>query len=323
MAKTGGHFERCNVGCVEVHNKRTQAYLDGVKAAGLPLYFFEELTVNNTHWESDRQEFAGKTCAQIFDSLKKLYTEKTGLAPQLKDRTRINKKTGMKQTIAGWSPIREAVIPIKEDTTVKDFKPVFDWLRQNGLEPIRLDLHKDEGYKNNETGEVKINYHAHLVVCWVDLQTGKTANLKKDKMSEFNQTVLPDALSMEVGTPKAITGIKHRSSMEQRIHEQEERIEQLEAKLKDSVQKLSLINKELSKFGCEPIRPKFEIEAENKRLRAEKEAAEQVAKEAKEKALEAITIGKEKDAQIEALTHKNKMLEKTIAMYKKADKLFK
>ena len=65
MAKTGGHFSRCNVGSVEAHNERTQAYLDGVKAAGLPLYFFQNLTVNNTHWMSDRQEFAGKTCAQI------------------------------------------------------------------------------------------------------------------------------------------------------------------------------------------------------------------------------------------------------------------
>lgn len=209
MAKTGGHFERCNVGSVEAHNERTRDYLEKVKASGLPLYFFQNLTANNTHWVNDRQEFAGKTCSQIFESLKQLYTEKTGQAPQLKDRTRINKKTGKEYTVAGWSPIREAVIPIKEDTTVEDFKPVFAWLRLNGLEPIRLDLHKDEGYKDEKTGETKMNYHAHLVVCWVDLQTGKTANLKKDKMSEFNQKVLPEALGMEAGESKNITGAKH------------------------------------------------------------------------------------------------------------------
>lgn len=209
MAKTGGHFERCNVGSVEAHNERTRDYLEKVKASGKSLYFFQNLTVNNTHWANGRQEFAGKTCAQIFESLKQLYTEKTGQAPQLKDRKRINKKTGKEYTIAGWSPIREAVIPIKEDTTVEDFKPVFDWLRRNGLEPIRLDLHKDEGYENQETGERKMNYHAHLVVCWVDLQTGRTANLKKDKMSEFNQKVLPEALHMEAGESKNITAAKH------------------------------------------------------------------------------------------------------------------
>ncbi len=245
MAKTGGHFSRCNVGSVEAHNERTQAYLDGVKAAGLPLYFFQNLTANNTHWVNDRQEFAGKTCAQIFESLKQLYTEKTGQAPQLKDRTRINKKTGKEYTIAGWSPIREAVIPIKEDTTVEDFKPVFDWLRRNGLEPIRLDLHKDEGYENQETGERKMNYHAHLVVCWVDLQTGRTANLKKEKMSEFNQKVLPEALDMEAGESKNITAAKHlrpeeyKSMMDAKrqadnhVSEAKKQVQQLEEKQKN------------------------------------------------------------------------------------------
>ena len=245
MAKTGGHFSRCNVGSVEAHNERTQAYLDGVKAAGLPLYFFQNLTVNNTHWMSDRQEFTGKTCAQIFESLKQLYTEKTGQAPQLKDRTRINKKTGKEYTVAGWSPIREAVIPIKEDTTVEDFKPVFDWLRRNGLEPIRLDLHKDEGYENQETGERKMNYHAHLVVCWVDLQTGRTANLKKEKMSEFNQKVLPEALDMEAGESKNITAAKHlrpeeyksmmdaKRQADNQVSEAKKQVHQLEEKQKN------------------------------------------------------------------------------------------
>lgn len=238
MAKTGGHFSRCNVGSVEAHNERTQAYLDGVKAAGLPLYFFQNLTVNNTHWMSDRQEFAGKTCAQIFESLKQLYTEKTGQAPQLKDRTRINKKTGKEYTVAGWSPIREAVIPIKEDTTVEDFKPVFAWLRLNGLEPIRLDLHKDEGYEDEETGEKKMNYHGHLVVCWVDLQTGKTANLKKDKMSEFNQKILPEALGMEAGESKAITGKEHLTPAAQRAKAEVERLEAKAVAVEEKVQHL-------------------------------------------------------------------------------------
>lgn len=234
MPKTSGHFKRCNVGSVEAHNERTQDYLDKVKAAGLPLYFFQELTANNTHWVNDRQEFAGKTCSQIFEWLKQLYTEKTGQAPQLKDRTRVNKKTGKEYTVSGWSPIREAVIVIKEDTTIDDFKPVFDWLRQNGLEPIRLDLHKDEGYKDQDTGEVKMNYHAHLTVCWVDLQTGKTANLKEDKMSEFNQEVLPAALGMERGEAKEVSGREHMD-----VPEYREYAEALEA-LKEETRKADL-----------------------------------------------------------------------------------
>lgn len=220
--KTGGHFERCNVGSVEAHNERTPNYLASVKAAGRSFYFFHELTPNNTHWVNP--EFDGITCNSLFEQLQQLYKEKTGQMPQLKDRERVNKKTGKVTIIAGWSPIREACIPIKADTTINDFDKVLDWLRQKGLTPIRLDLHKDEGYKDKDTGEVKMNYHAHLVVCWVDRQTGKTAKLNAQDMSEFNQVVLPNALGMEAGEAKAVTGKEHLTPEEQRKKAELERL---------------------------------------------------------------------------------------------------
>ena len=212
MAKTGGNFERCNVGSVEAHNLRTPEYLKGVQESGRNLYFFQDLTKKNTSYVNPTYE--GKTCSQIFQDLVQLYKSKIGQMPQLKDREWIDKKTGKKKKRPGWSPIREAVIPIKADTTLEDFDKLVAWLRQKGVEVIRLDLHKDEGYENL-TGKRKMNYHAHLVVDWIDHKTANTAKLTPADMSEF-QTMCALSLDMERGTPKTVTNKEHLNSAEYR-----------------------------------------------------------------------------------------------------------
>ena len=122
MAKTGGHFDPCNVGCVEKHNERDPEYLKSVEASGRKLYFFSDLTCLNSSWIA--RTYSGKSCSQIFEELKQLYTEKVGQAPQLKERKRVNKKTGKVTKIAGWSPIREAVIPKVLFIELTSFSPI-------------------------------------------------------------------------------------------------------------------------------------------------------------------------------------------------------
>ena len=212
MAKTGGNFERCNVGSVEAHNLRTPEYLKGVQESGRNLYFFQDLTKNNSSYVNPTYE--GKTCNQIFQDLVQLYKSKIGQMPQLKDREWIDKKTGKKKKRPGWSPIREAVLPIKADTTLKDFDKLTAWLRQKGVEVIRIDLHKDEGYESL-MGKRKMNYHAHLVVDWIDHKTANTAKLTPADMREF-QTMCALSLDMERGTPKTVTGKEHLSPAEYR-----------------------------------------------------------------------------------------------------------
>lgn len=79
--KTGGHWKPCNVGSVEAHNERRVEYLESVKKAGLNLYFFEQMTKNNSHWVNDHERYNGKTVTEVFDAMKKLYTEKTDNHP--------------------------------------------------------------------------------------------------------------------------------------------------------------------------------------------------------------------------------------------------
>lgn len=206
MAKTGIKIKRCNVGSVEAHNKRSEEYLESVKKSGCKIYIYSDLTPNNTSWENKR--YSGKTCQSLFEDMKSLYREKVGQEPQLQDRERTNKKTGKKTIIAGWSPIREGVAPIKENTKIADFAPVVEWARSNGLDVIRIDLHFDEGHDDAKTNERKLNRHAHIVFDWMNHKTGKTIKLDDKKMSEL-QDVMASALGMERGERKEKTGKEH------------------------------------------------------------------------------------------------------------------
>ena len=196
--KTGGHWVPCNVGSVEVHNERRPEYIESVKKSGLNLYFFENLTKNNSHWVNDMERYKGKTVSEVFEAMKVLYTEKIGQPPQLEEKIKKSKKTGKEYKHAGWSPIREMCPPIKADTKIEDFDYFREWAKKQGIEIIRIDLHKDEGHYDKKTGEFKMNYHAHVVGSFLDWETGKTINRGPEVMSEM-QTVLAISLDMERG----------------------------------------------------------------------------------------------------------------------------
>ena len=205
MAKTGIHIKRCNVGSVEAHNERKKNYLRKLQELGRQLYFFQDLTRLNKSWVNPM--YAGKSVAQHFDDMCQRYLSMTGQAPQLKDRERLDKKTGKMKVIAGWSPIREGCPPIKPNTQLKDFAPFVKWLRSKNRDVIRIDLHHDEGHEDEE-GQRIMNHHAHVVIDWTDHKTGKTVKLSKKDMEEM-QTVLAESLGMERGAPKADTGREH------------------------------------------------------------------------------------------------------------------
>ncbi|MCM1531060.1 MAG: hypothetical protein NC048_05580 [Bacteroides sp.] len=263
MEKTGIKIKRCNVGSVEDHNKRTEQYLDGLEKAEKRLYFFPDLTSNNVSWENPR--YNGKSCQTLFNEAITLYKEKVGQAPQLKDRDKINKKTGKKTTIAGWSPIREGCSPIKEDTSIEDFKPVVDWARGNGLDVIRIDLHFDEGHIDAKTKERKLNRHAHIVFDWVDHDTGRSIKLDEKKMSEL-QDVMAIALGMERGTPKSETGLEHIPAAEYREMKATEETQRLEREAEELKQNNQWLEKKLEAVKEEAKKELAQIKQETDRL---------------------------------------------------------
>ena len=116
MAKTGIHIKRCNVGSVEAHNERKKNYLRKLQELGRQLYFFQDLTRLNKSWVNPM--YAGKSVAQHFDDMCQRYLSMTGQAPQLKDRERLDKKTGKMKVIAGWSPITSRIAAISTGSPI-------------------------------------------------------------------------------------------------------------------------------------------------------------------------------------------------------------
>ena len=125
-------------------------------------------------------------------------------------------------------PVKEAVVVIKEDTTLEEIKSWAEWCHSEyGIRPVGIYIHLDEGHwgelderqgqseemyrrtdgkewkRMNERGNWefwKPNYHAHVVFDWFDHSRGRCINLGKDVMSKM-EDVLADRLSMERGTP--------------------------------------------------------------------------------------------------------------------------
>ena len=242
--KTGIHFERCNTKSAALHNERDPEYLKSVERSGKKKYdIFHDRTQCNSHWI--HPDYDGKSLDTILDEMRQRYRDYVGQAPQEKDRVRNIK--GREKIIAGWSPIREGVCPVREDTTPQDFLPFQHWLNDRGVQIISIDIHLDEGHIDPLSGERKYNRHAHIICDWTNHLTGKTIKLDDKAMSEA-QVVLADALGMERGKSKAITGQDHLTALEYRekkagetlshlyadIHQAQAELEEAEQAAKDA-----------------------------------------------------------------------------------------
>ncbi len=125
-------------------------------------------------------------------------------------------------------PVKEAVVVIKEDTTIEQVKAWADWCYQSyGIRPVGIYLHLDEGHwaeldeeqgqceemyerhdgkewkRMNQRGNYeywKPNYHAHVLFDWFDHDKARCINLNRTVMREMEDE-LAKILGMERGTP--------------------------------------------------------------------------------------------------------------------------
>ena len=207
MAKTSINIQRCNIGESRVHNYRDEEYTKRIPKD--KIYYRPDLTSQNEHYVSPLME--GKTLDEWFTFQQDFYQKKFGQKMQLKDRTRVNKRTGKTTVIAGASPIREGVLVIKEDTTmeqVQEFcrrvKDVFN------IDALEIHIHRDEGFCKvpDDPTTWTPNLHAHIVFNWMDLETAKSFKLDDVAMSRM-QDLAAVTLGMERGESKEITGKEH------------------------------------------------------------------------------------------------------------------
>ena len=113
-----------------------------------------------------------------------------------------------------------------------------DWYAAHGAAVIRIDLHHDEGHTDPLTGERKHNHHAHVIVDYIDHTTGRSVKLTKEDISEL-QGVVADALHMERGTSKKLSGKEHLEAQEYREQKAGENAARLEARCKELKRQIS------------------------------------------------------------------------------------
>lgn len=182
--------------------------------------------------DSEAHNFRRKT----FDYIRKDLTGKNEYWSEEKLSDRLHKieayckeKSGRKLQ-KNAMPIREAVVVIKENTTMQDLHKLSKRLEEElNIRIFQIAIHKDEGHFDKETKEWRPNYHAHLVADWQDLETGKTL-----KHQSFHYSKMHDITAECLGMERGVEGSKGRlEAIKFKIQKKEEEYLQLQSKIKD------------------------------------------------------------------------------------------
>lgn len=215
--------------------------------------------------DSETHNFRKKT----FDYIRKDLTPKNEYWMEQKITDRIQKieayckeKSGRKLQ-KNAMPVREAVVVIKENTTMLELHNLAKRLEEElKICVFQITIHKDEGHTDKDTKEWKPNYHAHLVADWQDLETGKTLKHQSFHYSKM-QDLTAECLNMERG----ISGSRGRlEAIEFKIQQKEEDLKVLEERYSiiksemSSTKSEELVVKENDFFGFKKIKTKKTIE---------------------------------------------------------------
>ena len=237
MAKTSINIKPCLVTSSGAHNRRLAEYLANIRKE--KIYIRTDLMAKNETWVSP--ELGDTSLEERSRQIAAMVKKKTGRAMQTKDRKRVNKKTGKVTVVRGSTPIKEGVVVIKEDTAMEQLRHFCEVCKERwGITPLQIFIHRDEGHYETPGDKTtwKPNYHAHIVWDWMNHDTGKSCKLLPQDMSQM-QTILAEALGMERGTSKELTGHEHLERTDYIIAKQKQEAEktriakeQAEAELK-------------------------------------------------------------------------------------------
>lgn len=179
-------------------------------------YIKKDLTGKNEYW-------AGDKISDRFRSIEAYCKDKSGRKLQ---------KNAL--------PIREAVVVIKENTTMQDLHKLSKRLEEElRIRIFQIAIHRDEGHYDKDSKEWKPNYHAHLVADWQDLETGKTL-----KHQSFHYSKMQDITAECLGMDRGVSGAKGR-------------LEAIEFKIQKKEEELLLLNNRITEMRAELNSKKF------------------------------------------------------------------
>ncbi len=168
-------------------------------------------------------------------------------------------------------PIREAVVVIKENTTMQDLHNLSKRLEEElKIRIFQITIHKDEGHYDKDTKEWKPNYHAHLVADWQDLQTGKTLKHQSFHYSKM-QDLAAECLEMERGVSGSLARLEAVEFKIKKIEEEITVLEEIKRELHseiDSKKEEEFIVKESDFVGFQKIKTDKTIENYKKAIKS-------------------------------------------------------
>ena len=238
---TSVHIQPCKTASSEIHNLREKELS----------YVREELSYMN---ESIIHERIAPALSRIEDT----YTKATGQKLQ-----------------PSASPLKEAVLVIREDTTMEEVKRFGELCHQEfGITPIQYHIHKDEGHYDSITNEWKPNLHAHIVfdfTCYEHRMVEKTAKSngktiknengepekkmidnygKSIKLGKSDMSRMQDLAAIATGMDRGVASNKiHLDAQRykaQAIAEDVKELQQLHTEVKEENQRLTENNEALT-----------------------------------------------------------------------------
>ena len=274
MAKTCIRVEACKIGSAERHNLRSKE-LD---------YIRPELTHRNEQWIEH-------PITEVHQDITEKYKAATGQGLQKKA-----------------TPIREGVIVISEDTTLRQLQNLAEKLEERfGVHAFQIYTHKDEGANVWDGREEtwKPNYHAHMIFDWTDGHAGKTVKLNKHDMAEI-QTITAECLNMERGVSsdrKHLSAMQYKNKMEtEKAGQLQKDIERLNREYSTGTRQVNHVQEELNTARKELKSMKTDI-----RINEAKEAAAKAGKTVFNAVTSVFNVGevKRQAKEIEELTKEN------------------
>lgn len=168
-------------------------------------------------------------------------------------------------------PVREAVVVIKENTTMQNLHNLSKRLEEElKIRIFQITIHKDEGHYDKDTKKWKPNYHAHLVADWQDLQTGKTLKHQSFHYSKM-QDLAAECLEMERGVSGSLARLEAVEFKIKKIEEEITVLEEIKCELQseiDSKKEEEFIVKESDFLGFQKIKTDKTIENYKKAIKS-------------------------------------------------------
>lgn len=152
-----------------------------------------------------------------------------------KEIERYCKKQSGRKLQKNAEPIREAVVNLKPHHTIEDLKKLSKGLQERfGIECFQIFIHRDEGLTREK--ETKLNHHAHMVVRWQDMNTGKTFKFTPRDLSKM-QDFVAESLGMERGTRRENSNVERLEVTEYKAREEEKYLQKIKLEVQELEQK--------------------------------------------------------------------------------------